>query len=191
MIKVKMKALKRRRETDSEDEADGQSSEGYATDIKVDLSRRSKAASGKREARKNITQRRSKLENDEWVKSGTTKPNQLTCKGCNKAIRLHPKRQYDSANWQVHKTKCPNITGAAKKRVLDIKKPKMVGSRLCDLWFILIVLRRFLAVLERLRPFLCQNKNRNRTCCLPHPMIIRAKYRDLEWCQDQSKLARE
>lgn len=138
VIKVETKALKRGREMDSEDEADGQSSEGNATDKKVDLSRQSKVASGKREAKKNITQRRSELENDEWVKSGTTKPSQITCKGCNKTVRLHRKRQYDSANWLAHRTKCPNITGVAKKRVLDTKKPKMVSSQLHDFWFIIL-----------------------------------------------------
>ncbi len=91
VIKVETKALKCRCEMDSKDEADGQSSEGNATNKKVDLFRQSKAASGKREAKKNITQCRSELENDEWVKSGTTKPSQITCKGCNKIVWLHPK----------------------------------------------------------------------------------------------------
>ena len=85
-VEVKMKTLKRSHETDPADEADGQGLEGYTTDTEVDSSRQSKVASEKREAKKNITQRRSKLENDEWVKSGTTRPNQLTCKGCNKLV---------------------------------------------------------------------------------------------------------
>ena len=127
VVEVETKARKRGRESDLEDENYGEGSGGYITNEEVYSSKRSKVASGKRQAKKSISQRRSKLENDEWVKPGTTKPNQLTCKGCNKTVRLHPKRQYDAANWQTHKTKCPNITGLVKRRVLDTKKPKVVS----------------------------------------------------------------
>jgi hypothetical protein len=51
VVEVKTKGLKCscQCETDSDDEADGQGSKGYTTDKKEDISRRSKAESGKRD----------------------------------------------------------------------------------------------------------------------------------------------
>jgi hypothetical protein len=111
---------------------DSDSSEGYTTDKEEGSSKRREAASGKRGQKKNVAQRQSALEADEWVKVGTVETNKVTCKGCNKPVRIHPSRQYDDANWQAHKTKCPGVTGFVKKRVLDgkISKAGKVGERL-------------------------------------------------------------
>ncbi|KDQ56779.1 hypothetical protein JAAARDRAFT_207846 [Jaapia argillacea MUCL 33604] len=89
--------------------------EDCLTDYESALSKRGKAASGPRKKRKTVDSRKAELENDQWVK--TVEAHRIQCKGCTKWYDLRKDRKYDHANWLLHRSRCPNITGFEVKRI--------------------------------------------------------------------------
>lgn len=75
------------------------------------------------------------LSSDEWVEELSLAPTSLRCKGCHSVVKLsnRPERPYELKNWDMHKAKCPSITGKNIIRVgvvkrLEIGKVRAVKS---------------------------------------------------------------
>ncbi|KAH9929249.1 uncharacterized protein B0H18DRAFT_874117 [Fomitopsis serialis] len=85
------------------------SDEDYDTDDDKILSKRASAAGKRRGPKLSVTQRRQRLESDEWALK--VEPNRVLCRACRKWYKLHAKRAYVEANWTQHKRVCLQITG--------------------------------------------------------------------------------
>ncbi|KAL6297866.1 hypothetical protein BKA93DRAFT_820633 [Sparassis latifolia] len=65
----------------------------------------------------------------EWIKE--LKTSSARCHDCNRWIQLRVDREYDEANWKVHKSKCPQITGLTTKHV-QVAAAKKTSSNLWE-----------------------------------------------------------
>lgn len=99
------------------------SSSELDTDNEKNNSRRSEAAKGPRQARKQSGEREAELDADKWVRSYDT--HEVECEGCRRIIRLHKTRNFDLTNWKAHRRTCSHITGTKRIRIVTFKDGKM------------------------------------------------------------------
>lgn len=64
------------------------------------------------------------LMKDQWVRQA--EPKRVQCNACMKwiALRTEDNRQYELHNWEIHRNKCPRITGMQNKRKATTKPLK-------------------------------------------------------------------
>jgi hypothetical protein len=71
-----------------------------------------------------VVTRKDTLERDEYTKD--VHAEKVTCKACNKTVKLSTQNTYEIAHWDKHKSKCPRITRkqivrtAVKKHMVSI-----------------------------------------------------------------------
>ena len=81
-------------------------------------------ASKSRGSYTSVVTRKDTLEKDEYTKD--VQAEKVTCKACNKIVKLSTRSAYEIAHWDKHKSKCPRITHkqivrtAVKKHVVSI-----------------------------------------------------------------------
>ena len=78
-----------------------------------------RAVKKKRGPRRTEANRRADLERDEYI--ARVEPHSVVCKACEKTIGLNKNSTYDGANWRVHRSKCPQISGVLVVRGEAIK----------------------------------------------------------------------
>ena len=72
------------------------------------------------------------LDRDEYTKDVCAE--RVTCKACNKTVKLSTRSAYETAQWDKHKSKCPCITHkqivrtAVKKHVVSIRLVNSVSG---------------------------------------------------------------
>jgi hypothetical protein len=93
-------------------EDDGDCS-GNDTEAEKLVTKHSIAASSGRSQKKRKLDRKKELEDDEW--SLAVMEQKVHCKGCQKWIKLC--KVYELKDWEMHKKKCPQITGEETVRV--------------------------------------------------------------------------
>lgn len=102
---------RKEREPDSSTDDD----DDYDTDHEKSASlKKAKMSGDLRSAKKSIVVRKDTLESDGWTKN--VGPHQLTCKACNKTIKLDKIKKYSTAAWNKHKAVCPLICGKRQIR---------------------------------------------------------------------------
>lgn len=112
---------RKRRNDDSESEDDG-----YSTSNEKMKSKMSVGRSTSRGKKSTDIMRKNALENDKFAKRIFA--HEVTCVGCNKVIKLHKTRPYDTTHWNQHREKCPQITGRTHVKKLVKTEHKVNGA---------------------------------------------------------------
>jgi hypothetical protein len=105
---------------DLEEEPDA----GY-TDKSTNTAKRKANGSKSRGYKTSVVTRKAALEDDRYTKDVSV--DQVTCKACDKVIKLHVSRPYETAHWDKHKCICPRITGKRVVRTVVKKQANLVS----------------------------------------------------------------
>ncbi|KZW01192.1 hypothetical protein EXIGLDRAFT_760954 [Exidia glandulosa HHB12029] len=80
------------------------------TDDEKRTAKRAKGASQPRGRKKNETERRQQLENDNRILE--VRPLKVKCRGCKQWIALHHERTYDTTHWDAHAERCSGFASS-------------------------------------------------------------------------------
>lgn len=116
--------MKRKYHSDSEGDEE-EPDAGYVMDKSANAAKRANVPKS-RGLKTSMATRKATLENDKYTKNVSV--DQVTCKACDKVIRLHVSRPYATAHWDKHKGTCPRITGKQVVRTVVKKQVNLVGT---------------------------------------------------------------
>ena len=116
-----------KRKYHSNSEGDEESNAGYTADKSASAAKKkaNPNAPKSRRCKTNMVTRKAALENDEYTKNVSA--DRVTCKACDKVIKLHVSRPYETVHWDKHKGICPRITGRQVVRTAVKKQANLVS----------------------------------------------------------------